>query len=80
MKYISAAKAHGYEIEGYYFQSVLTDCIERNQVRTGKACVPDKAIASTSRRLELPSMQEGFDRLYYVRMERGQFIVEPWKA
>ncbi len=79
-RYIGAARAYNYRIEGYFFRSVLADCIERNRARTGKACVPDKAIACTSGRLELPSPQEGFDRLYFVRMEQGKFIVEPWKA
>ena len=48
-------------------------------MRQGKACVPDKAIAATSNRLQLPSYQEGFDHLYFVRMEQGEFVVEEWK-
>jgi predicted kinase len=78
-KYIHAAKAHGFFVEGYYFQSILADCILRNRNREGKACVPDKAIAGTSNRLELPDLEEGFDRLYFVRMERDGFAVEPWR-
>lgn len=78
-KYILMAKEYGYEIEGYFFRSVIADCVERNRARIGKACVPDKAIVSTSNRLELPSYGEGFDRLYFVRIERNEFMVEEWR-
>ena len=78
-KYILRAKQYGYEIEGYFFQSVIADCVERNHERTGKACVPDKAIVCTSNKLEMPSYREGFDRLYFVRIEQGEFVVEKWR-
>jgi len=78
-KYIQAARNYGYRVEGYFFQSILTECLKRNRGRTGKACVPDRAIAGTSNRLELPSLQEGFDQLYFVRLEQKGFAVEPWK-
>ena len=66
-KYIRIAKEYGYETEGYFFRSVMADC------------VPDKAIACTSNRLEMPSLREGFDRLYFVRMEQGEFVTEEWR-
>ena len=78
-KYISAARKHGYQVDGYFFQSVVADCMARNRRRQGKACVPDKAIACTSNRLELPSYGEGFDHLYFVRMERDEFAIENWR-
>lgn len=53
--------------------------MERNRARQGKARVPDKAIPCTSNRLELPSYQEGFDRLYYVKLEQDRFLIEEWK-
>ena len=78
-RYIQAAKEHGYEIEGYFLQSVLSACLERNQQRTGKARVPDKAIACTYNKLQMPSDEEGFDRLYFVKIEQDEFIIEDWK-
>lgn len=78
-KYIRMAKEYGYEITGYFFRSVIADCIERNRKREGKACVPDQAIVHTSNLLEMPSLQEGFDKLYFVRMERDGFVVEEWR-
>lgn len=78
-RYIPRAKECGYEIEGYFFQSVIADCVQRNRTRQGKACVPDRAIACTSNRLELPSYQEGFDCLYFVRIEQNDFVIEEWR-
>lgn len=79
-RYIAGAKARGYEVEGYFFRSVIGECINRNRTRQGKARVPDKAIACTSNRLEMPSLEEGFDRLYYVRLEDDEFAIEEWNA
>ena len=39
-RYIPAAKAAGYWVECYFFQSVLNDCIARNGKREGKTRVP----------------------------------------
>lgn len=58
----------------------MADCIARNQQRTGKARVPDRAVAGTSNRLQLPSVEEGFDRLFFVKMAEGKFEVQPWKG
>ena len=78
-RYIQAARENGYEIEGYFFQSLVKDCIQRNSRRLGKACVPDRAIAYTSNRLEMPAHDEGFDRLYFVCIRNGEFKVDEWK-
>lgn len=78
-RYIETAKEHGYLIEGYFFQSIIKDCVERNSKRLGKENVPDKAIAYTSNRLEMPLYKEGFDRLYFVQIQNGNFSVEVWK-
>lgn len=71
--YSQGFRRAGSPLEGYFFQSVIADCVERNHERTGKACVPDKAIVCTSNKLEMPSYREGFDRLYFVRIEQGEF-------
>ena len=79
-RYIPAAKAAGYQVIGYYMQSQLQECIKRNNARKGKEQIPSTAIAMTSNRLELPSRSEGFDELYYVRIDDSGFVVEPWKT
>lgn len=78
-RYILLAKENGYRVIGYYFASKISDCIERNSKREGKARVPDKAILATHRKLELPSYMEGFDELYHVEIRNDEFIVEGWK-
>lgn len=78
-KYISTAKTAGYTVIGYYFRSSIGDSIARNAQRTGKARVPDAAVAATHNKLELPDESEGFDMLYYVRIENGEFVTELWK-
>ena len=52
--------------------------MERNSQRLGKACIPSRAIACTSNRLELPSYGEGFDVLYFVRIQDDAFVVDVW--
>ena len=79
-RYIQPAKAVGFKVVGYYLQSRVDDCKERNEQRTGKQAVPLKAILGAAGRLELPSYEEGFDRLFYVRTcEDGEFAVEEWR-
>lgn len=76
-KYISAAKEAGFSVVGYYFQSKLQDAIERNQQRSGKALIPVKGIMATHRKLELPSLDEGFDQLFYVAInDDDEFVVQ----
>ena len=78
-RYIPMLKDMGYEIVGYYFRSEIAKCIERNMTRPEGKRVPDKALAATFNKLELPSLSEGYDKLYYVRMENGGFVTEEWR-
>ena len=68
---IHVGRQYGAEIVGYYFQSKASDCIERNEVRDDKSRVPKVAIYDTAKRMQIPSVTEGFDRLYYVRLAPG---------
>ncbi len=78
-RYIKPAKEAGYSVLGIYFRSSVKECIERNEAREGKARVPAVAIAATSAKLEIPQKADGFDKLYYVRIEDGRFIAEECK-
>ena len=78
--YIEAARRAGFRVIGYYFQSRVEDCKRRNEQRPAEERIPVRGILGTSARMELPSRQEGFDELYYVRIdESNQFVVEEWK-
>lgn len=78
-RYIPAAKENGYRIIGYFIESKIKDCIERNSGREGKARVPEVAIAATSKKLEMPSLDEGFDELYFVKNDGINMTVEEWR-
>ena len=78
-KYIEAGKASQYNIIGYFMQSRLQECIERNDARQGKEKIPAIAIACTSNKLEMPSYEEGFDELYFVKITDEGFSVSKWR-
>lgn len=78
-KYILQAKKEGYKIIGYFLESKIKDCVERNNQRVGKACIPAKAIAATSNKLQLPSYDEGFDKLYFVKNNGLDMVIEDWR-
>lgn len=77
-RYIEQAKNNKYKVIGFYFQSKIEDAIKRNSNRVGKECIPEIGIRSTSRKLELPSFDEGFDELYYVEIDKQEFKVKNW--
>ena len=80
-RYIEPARAVGFKVVGYYLQSKVDDCKERNEQRIGKQAVPLKVILGAAGRLELPSYEEGFDKLFYVRVDgSGGFKVQEWKG
>ncbi|RDV14039.1 ATP-binding protein [Pontibacter diazotrophicus] len=68
-KYIELAKAARYEVIGYYFESTTKDALARNSLRSGRFLIPEKGIYGTHKRLLKPSLAEGFDMLYHVRLQ-----------
>ena len=78
-RYIPIAKASGYKVIGYFMESKLKDCIERNNLRQGKEKIPTIAIASTSNKLQIPSYDEGFDELYFVKNDGSTMTVSEWR-
>ena len=76
--YIAASKAARFQVVGYYFEAELEAALKRNGQRTGKQLIPTKGIMATFRRLEPPELEEGFDRLYRVRIgSANEWIVKP---
>jgi predicted kinase len=77
---IALAHRFGAAVIGYYFESRLADCLERNRLREGKSRVPDLALYATRKRLCRPSFTEGFDRLHYVHLlGDGLFEIQEWR-
>ena len=78
-RYIAPAKAAGFRVVGYYFQSKIEDCRRRNEQRPAREVIPMPGLLGAYHRLSLPTPAEGFDRLEYVRIApEGGFIVEVW--
>jgi predicted kinase len=78
-RYMALAKGSQFEVIGYYFESKIRGALDRNKQRSGRQQIPEPGILGTYNKLELPSYQEGFDQLYYVRINSdGQFSVESW--
>ena len=50
-RYIGPARANGFAVRGYFFQSKVAESLARNAAREGKARVPDLAICGAQRRL-----------------------------
>ena len=76
-RYISQAKQMGYDLIGVFFQSIVRDCIARNENRVN--AVPRQAIPCTQNKLQLPSYSEGFDKLYFARITDNGFEITDWK-
>lgn len=75
-KYIQLARAAHFHVAGYYFEPEVRESIARNNLRQDKARIPVGAIIATSRKLQPPSLSEGFDALYSVRIDSaGSFVV-----
>ncbi|HEU4403792.1 MAG TPA: gluconokinase, GntK/IdnK-type [Polyangiaceae bacterium] len=78
-RYVAPARARGFRVVGYYFASRLADCLARNAGRPPARRVPDAAVRGALGRLRLPAPAEGFDELYYVRLEADGHRVETWR-
>jgi predicted kinase len=77
-RYVEPARAAGFEVVGYWFQTHPADALAVNLARPLTQRVPVNAVLGTLGRLEPPTREEGFDELYAVRMDGdGGFEVEP---
>jgi len=75
--YITQARAAGYQVIGYFFETNVKEAISRNNTRSGRFKVPEKGVYGTLKRLQVPTMQEGFDALYKVHLlATGAYQVE----
>ena len=76
-RYIKHARFGGFRVVGYYFCSRPKEALARNKQRAGKARIPEKGILGTYKLLRVPTIEEGFDELYRVRVdEKGCFVIE----
>lgn len=72
-KYIELAQRNKYEIVGYYFESNIQDCLERNKNR--KDSINEIGIKSKYIELEKPLLEEGFNKIYTVKIIDNKFEI-----
>ncbi|RYU97491.1 AAA family ATPase [Emticicia agri] len=77
-KYILAARQRKYKVIGYYFKSDVKDALYRNAFREGKENIPEVGIRGTYKKLEVPDLTEGFDKLYIVEIKDDDFLVKAY--
>ncbi len=78
-RYIEPARAARFRVTGYYFESTLAEALRRNAERPAKERIPEAGIRATYYKLQPPTLAEGFDALFRVKIgEAGTFVVEAW--
>ena len=63
---IAIGRRFGARVIGYYFDVDVRVCIMRNREREGRARVPEVAIFTTRKKLQVPELGEGFDELHVI--------------
>jgi predicted kinase len=66
---IKLAKAAGFEVHSYFFDVPVRTAIGRNNHRKDKKPIPVPAILRTSKQMERPSLDEGFDEIRTVTVD-----------
>jgi predicted kinase len=78
-RYITAARAARFTVIGYQFMIEPAEAARRNARREGKERIPDVGVYGTQKRLESPTLAEGFDQIFTVRQDKdGTFVVEAY--
>ena len=76
--FITAAKAAGFEVIAYYFDCPFQDALARNNRREGKAKIPDIGVKGTAKKMQRPSFEEGFDKIFTVKVGEDTFVVQEY--
>lgn len=68
--YIHQAKAAGFRVRAYFFDTPARTAIGRNNHRTDKKPIPVPAILRAAKQLEPPSVEEGFDVVQIIQISK----------
>jgi len=78
---VALARQFGARVTGYVFITDVHAALKRNRTREGRARVPDVAIYATNAKFRPPTPEEGFDRLFEVRLSpEGTFAITERKT
>ena len=72
---LALAREMGARVVAYALDTTPRESAARNRSRVGGDRVPDVAVFVTSKRLQPPTRAEGFDAVYRVHAEGGDFEV-----
>ena len=77
-RYIERAKAAGFEVIAYYFETDLSSALKRNNQRKGKAYIPEIGVRATYKKIQIPHLSEGFSEIFQVKIiGHGEFSILP---
>jgi predicted kinase len=76
-RYIEEARKAKFRVIGYFFEPDSKASYERNEARSKKQKIPPAGLFGTLKRLERPTIDEGFDELYRVHAREGRFEIAP---
>jgi tRNA uridine 5-carbamoylmethylation protein Kti12 len=78
--YIDAARNARFRVVAYFFEPDPKASFERNALRDRKWRVPPAGLFGMLKRLERPTMDEGYDQVFVVHAANGRFDVAPLLA
>jgi predicted kinase len=70
-RYVEPARAAGFTVIGYLVEVDPAEALGRNAERVGTARVPVSGLVGTARRLQRPTLEEGFDALWHATATSG---------
>jgi predicted kinase len=77
--FVRTARSAGYRVVGYDFRLGLRAAIKRNSLRKGKQVIPAPALIRIWKGMEQPDLNEGFDELSTVNIQKdGTYTIEPY--
>ena len=77
-RYIQRAKDADFDVVSFYFETDLESTLHRNTQREGKANIPEVGVRATLKKLEVPSLDEGFNEIFKVKIVgNGEFSITP---
>jgi predicted kinase len=77
-RYVEPARAAGFKVVGYLVEVDAAEALARNAERAGRSRIPVSGVVGTARRLQRPTLEEGFDELWHATAAPGGgWRVEP---
>ena len=70
-RYVAPARAAGFRVAGYLVDADEAEALGRNAERAGRRRVPPAGLVGTARRLQRPTLEEGFDELWHATAAPG---------